>query len=250
MSANGDGRAPHHQRRTRSTCRRRGRRTARGLVLTSYRSGNPDLFSIVLPARQLDEALVAARPQPRRPLVARRPPHRGDDRVRRQSRDRAAQPRRLAAAPAHRPLGDRRLALVVARRAAARLLLRPLRRAADLRHGRRRRHGAAGQHVGELQHLAELVAEGRSHRLRVARRRPLPDLHGEDGRQRRAPGHQQRRAATRTRAGRPTVATSSSARRGAGASKLYLADAAGANQVELTEGNGSDSSPSWSGWLE
>jgi TolB protein len=40
----------------------------------------------------------------------------------------------------------------------------------------------------------------------------------------------------------------SSTRRGA--SKLYLADAAGANQVELTEGNGSDSSPSWSGWLE
>jgi TolB protein len=35
-----------------------------------------------------------------------------------------------------------------------------------------------------------------------------------------------------------------------GSSKLYLADATGANQVELTEGNGSDSSPSWSGWLE
>jgi TolB protein len=35
-----------------------------------------------------------------------------------------------------------------------------------------------------------------------------------------------------------------------GASKIYLADASGANQVELTEGNGSDSSPSWSGWLE
>jgi TolB protein len=40
----------------------------------------------------------------------------------------------------------------------------------------------------------------------------------------------------------------SSTRRGT--SKLYLADAAGANQVELTEGNGSDSSPTWSGWLE
>ena len=40
----------------------------------------------------------------------------------------------------------------------------------------------------------------------------------------------------------------SSTRRGP--SMLYLADAAGANQVELTEGNGSDSSPSWSGWLE
>jgi TolB protein len=40
----------------------------------------------------------------------------------------------------------------------------------------------------------------------------------------------------------------SSTRRGA--SKLYLSDAAGANQTELTEGNGSDSSPAWSGWLE
>lgn len=40
----------------------------------------------------------------------------------------------------------------------------------------------------------------------------------------------------------------SSTRRGA--SKLYLTDADGANQVELTEGKGSDSSPSWSGWLE
>lgn len=40
----------------------------------------------------------------------------------------------------------------------------------------------------------------------------------------------------------------SSTRRGA--SKLYLADADGAYQAELTEGNGSDSSPSWSGWLE
>jgi TolB protein len=40
----------------------------------------------------------------------------------------------------------------------------------------------------------------------------------------------------------------SSTRRGP--SKLYLADAAGANQVELTEGNGGDSSPAWSGWLE
>ena len=40
----------------------------------------------------------------------------------------------------------------------------------------------------------------------------------------------------------------SSTRRGP--AKLYLSDALGANQVELTEGNGSDSSPSWSGWLE
>jgi TolB protein len=40
----------------------------------------------------------------------------------------------------------------------------------------------------------------------------------------------------------------SSTRRGP--SVLYLADAAGANQVELTEGSGGDSSPSWSGWLE
>ena len=40
----------------------------------------------------------------------------------------------------------------------------------------------------------------------------------------------------------------SSTRRGP--AKLYLSDAIGANQVELTEGNGSDSSPSWSGWLE
>ena len=35
-----------------------------------------------------------------------------------------------------------------------------------------------------------------------------------------------------------------------GPSKLYLSTADGLNQVELTEGNGSDSSPSWSGWLE
>jgi TolB protein len=35
-----------------------------------------------------------------------------------------------------------------------------------------------------------------------------------------------------------------------GAAKLYLTDAAGTNQVELTEGKGSDSSPAWSGWLE
>ena len=40
----------------------------------------------------------------------------------------------------------------------------------------------------------------------------------------------------------------SSTRRGP--SKLYLTDASGANQAELTEGNGSDSSPAWSGWLE
>ena len=40
----------------------------------------------------------------------------------------------------------------------------------------------------------------------------------------------------------------SSSRRGA--PKLYMADAAGANQVELTGGNGGDTSPAWSGWLE
>ena len=40
----------------------------------------------------------------------------------------------------------------------------------------------------------------------------------------------------------------SSTRRGA--AKLYLSDAAGANQVELTTGNGGDTSPAWSGWLE
>jgi len=40
----------------------------------------------------------------------------------------------------------------------------------------------------------------------------------------------------------------SSTRRGA--AKLYLTDVAGTNQVELTEGKGSDSSPAWSGWLE
>jgi len=40
----------------------------------------------------------------------------------------------------------------------------------------------------------------------------------------------------------------SSTRRGA--PKLYLTDVAGTNQVELTEGKGSDTSPAWSGWLE
>ena len=40
----------------------------------------------------------------------------------------------------------------------------------------------------------------------------------------------------------------SSTRRGA--AKLYLSDAAGANQTELTGGNGNDTSPSWSHWLE
>jgi TolB protein len=40
----------------------------------------------------------------------------------------------------------------------------------------------------------------------------------------------------------------SSTRRGP--AKLYFADAAGTNQVELTDGNGGDSSPAWSGWLE
>ena len=47
--------------------------------------------------------------------------------------------------------------------------------------------------IGQLQHVAELVAEGRSHRLRVARRRPLSDLHREDRRHRRAAGDQRRR---------------------------------------------------------
>jgi TolB protein len=40
----------------------------------------------------------------------------------------------------------------------------------------------------------------------------------------------------------------SSARRGK--VKLYMSDSTGANQAELTEGNGNDTSPSWSGWLE
>jgi len=35
-----------------------------------------------------------------------------------------------------------------------------------------------------------------------------------------------------------------------GAAKLYITDAGGTNQAELTEGKGSDSSPAWSGWLE
>lgn len=40
----------------------------------------------------------------------------------------------------------------------------------------------------------------------------------------------------------------SSTRRGA--PRLYLSDASGANQFELTTGGGGDTSPSWSGWLE
>ncbi len=40
-----------------------------------------------------------------------------------------------------------------------------------------------------------------------------------------------------------------SSKRG-GAAKLYLSDLSGANQAELTAAGGSDSSPSWSGWLE
>jgi TolB protein len=35
-----------------------------------------------------------------------------------------------------------------------------------------------------------------------------------------------------------------------GPAKLYLSDASGANQVELTGGNGSATSPSWSGWSQ
>ena len=40
-----------------------------------------------------------------------------------------------------------------------------------------------------------------------------------------------------------------SSKRG-GAAKIYLSDLSGANQAELTTGGGSDSSPAWSGWLE
>ncbi len=40
----------------------------------------------------------------------------------------------------------------------------------------------------------------------------------------------------------------SSTRRGA--PRLYLSDASGVNQFELTTGRGGDSSPAWSGWLE
>lgn len=40
----------------------------------------------------------------------------------------------------------------------------------------------------------------------------------------------------------------SSTRRGA--PRLYLSDASGANQFELTGGGGGDTSPAWSGWLE
>ncbi len=36
----------------------------------------------------------------------------------------------------------------------------------------------------------------------------------------------------------------------AGPAKLYLADRDGASQVQLTEGNGNDTSPAWSGWLD
>ena len=35
-----------------------------------------------------------------------------------------------------------------------------------------------------------------------------------------------------------------------GQSHLYLSDAAGANQVELTSGNGDDTSPAWSAWVD
>ena len=35
-----------------------------------------------------------------------------------------------------------------------------------------------------------------------------------------------------------------------GGTKLYLSDLAGANQAELTAAGGSDTSPAWSGWLE
>lgn len=40
-----------------------------------------------------------------------------------------------------------------------------------------------------------------------------------------------------------------SSKRGA-AAKIYLSDLSGANQAELTTGGGNDTSPAWSGWLE
>lgn len=40
-----------------------------------------------------------------------------------------------------------------------------------------------------------------------------------------------------------------SSKRG-GAAKIYLSDLSGANQAELTTGGGGDTSPAWSGWLE
>ena len=119
----------------------------RGLVLTSFRGQQPRSVFDRARAWRVDQAVVAARSQPRRALVARRSPTRGDARVRRQSRDRAAQRRRLAAAAPHRPLGGRRVADVVARRAADRILFRPLGRAADLHHerGGRRCRGASAR---------------------------------------------------------------------------------------------------------
>jgi TolB protein len=36
----------------------------------------------------------------------------------------------------------------------------------------------------------------------------------------------------------------------AGRSRLYVADISGTSQVELTHGNGDDTSPAWSRWLD
>lgn len=165
---------------------------ARALVLTSYQNGNPDLFSVALPAGRLTK-LSALRglnlgghwaPDGRR--IAVTVEYDGNPEIALLNPD-GSLLRRLTD---HWAVDVS--AVVVARWPADCLLLRPFGRATDLHHGCERRRRAAGEYHRHLQHLAELGAEGRAHCLCVAHRRPLSDLHGEDRRQRCAPGHRER----------------------------------------------------------
>ena len=188
----------------------------RGLVLTSFRGRNPDLFSISLARRAWTQAVGAARPEPRRALVARRSPTCGDARVRRQFRDIAllnadgSLQKRLTdhwavdVSPTWSPDGQQ-LAFCSDRSGAPQIYVM----SAD--GGGVRRVTTSGNYN------TSPSWSPKGDRIAYASRvgGPLPDLHGEDRRHRRPAGHAAAPAATRTRAGRPTVAISSSARRAA-----------------------------------
>ena len=117
-------------------------------------------------------------------------------------------------AAAHRSLGHRRLAVVVAGRSSLRVLLEPLRLAADLHHGRRRVRAAPGLAHRQLQHVAR---RGRRRAIASRGRRGAgtPSRSWSRTSTARARARSPARAATRIRRGRRTAATSCSRRRAA-----------------------------------
>ena len=138
----------------------------------------------------------------------------------------------------------RRLARLGARRPALRLLLEPLRRAADLHDVDRwlgARPGVANRH---LQHLARVVAEGRPHRLVDAHGEHIPDRRRRCGRLQ--PEDHHRRGQQRgsvVGAGRPLSRLLVVAR---GQSHAVARRSRRAHAETIDPRGGDDTSPAWS----